>query len=207
MAENSVLTEQQYWSEVAKQSRVSEDNVLLSIWDNFDKKREIVRRILTYDLFGKDILEIGVGNGIIAASLMPAYGFSINFTITDTAKEFLKIASALLNCRNGGIAKANRLPFADASFDAVFLFDVLEHIRPEERTDSYKEIGRVLRQQGLIFINNPLTQSQHDEKFDFGMDDKDFRDMMHYTETGLYQVDTYTVLQNGYSYQFMVFCR
>lgn len=60
---------------------------------------------------------------------------------------------------------AGNLPFPDGHFDAVLMFDVLEHV-PDDRA-SLKEAGRVLRPGGLFFASVPLHPelwSVHDEK-------------------------------------------
>jgi len=48
---------------------------------------------------------------------------------------------------------AERLPFADESFDAVTLFDVLEHIPDDHR--AAEEALRVVRQGGAILVSAP----------------------------------------------------
>jgi SAM-dependent methyltransferase len=50
-------------------------------------------------------------------------------------------------------ADAIRLPFAPASFDAVFAFDVLEHVEDED--GALREIRRVLRPDGRFVLSVP----------------------------------------------------
>jgi SAM-dependent methyltransferase len=52
-----------------------------------------------------------------------------------------------------GCASADALPFRDASFDGVFLNEVLEHAESEER--SLREIYRVLRPGGVLALMSP----------------------------------------------------
>ncbi len=50
-------------------------------------------------------------------------------------------------------ADATALPFRDHTFDAVFIFDVLEHIDAEEL--ALKELGRVLKPKGRLLVTVP----------------------------------------------------
>jgi hypothetical protein len=52
-----------------------------------------------------------------------------------------------------------RLPFADASFDAVTSLDVLEHVPPVERAGHLAELARVARM--AVVLSCPLGTDEH----------------------------------------------
>ncbi len=58
----------------------------------------------------------------------------------------------------------NILPFQDAEFDIVLLTEVLEHI--PDPSNILKEIRRVLKSEGLLFITVPFFWGLHDIPFD-----------------------------------------
>ncbi|MBF0154793.1 MAG: class I SAM-dependent methyltransferase [Magnetococcales bacterium] len=79
---------------------------------------------------------------------------------------------ATAHCRQRGVrlmvaGDAQRLPFADASFDLVVAFDIFEHL-PDDQ-GSMREVWRVLRPGGHVLFNVPCFQSlfsAHDLAFD-----------------------------------------
>lgn len=63
------------------------------------------------------------------------------------------------------IADAHDLPFADASFDAVFAVAVLEHVADPFRCVA--EFQRVLAPDGLVYSATPFLQQVHMGAYDF----------------------------------------
>jgi SAM-dependent methyltransferase len=57
------------------------------------------------------------------------------------------------------LAVAQNLPFADHSFDIVFSFDVLEHVT--DPFQSARELARVLKPGGRLYIDMPFLQVEH----------------------------------------------
>tara|TARA_Y100000588_G_scaffold177714_1_gene191712 strand:- start:6018 stop:7136 length:1119 start_codon:yes stop_codon:yes gene_type:complete len=51
------------------------------------------------------------------------------------------------------------LPFKDATFDAIFSLDVLEHV--DNPFDSAAEIKRVLKPGGILYVDIPFLQAEH----------------------------------------------
>ena len=60
-------------------------------------------------------------------------------------------------------ADATRLPYEDASFDAVYSASVLEHIRDDGDLTAAQEIARVLRPGGIAAITVPYAREHRDE--------------------------------------------
>ena len=63
------------------------------------------------------------------------------------------------------IADAHRIPFADASVDAVLIQAVLEHVL--DPSTVVREIQRVLPNGGLVYAETPFLQQVHAGPYDF----------------------------------------
>ena len=63
------------------------------------------------------------------------------------------------------IADGHRLPFADASFQGVWVQAVLEHVVAPERVVA--EIARVLVDGGMVYAETPFLQPVHERAYDF----------------------------------------
>ena len=62
-------------------------------------------------------------------------------------------------------ANAECLPFRAESIDVVLLFDVFEHINDDEK--ALKELYRVLKIGGSVFMQVPFMYPVHDAPYDF----------------------------------------
>ena len=63
------------------------------------------------------------------------------------------------------VADAHRMPLPDATFDAVWIQAVLEHVLDPARVVA--EIHRVLRPGGLVYSEIPFMQEVHEGAYDF----------------------------------------
>jgi SAM-dependent methyltransferase len=102
------------------------------------------------------LLDIGCGEGQVARRAAAA-GIEV-VGLDPTVAQIDEAAR-----RGGGVdyarAEAAALPVADASFDAVVMCLVIEHIDPIEPT--IREMARILRPGGrcLLLLNHPLLQA------------------------------------------------
>ncbi len=157
-----------YWNEVAKECIDLEKKLLK---DNFDKKRTIIKELLNFDLSKEKILEIGCGCGFIGSIMGQLYGH-LDYTATDMSPVFCDMAK-ILQRRRPTEARITALPFPDKTFTVIFIFDVLEHIAPNERINGYQEINRVFKNHGHVFINTPVARGIHHPDYDHGFDHRD----------------------------------
>lgn len=100
---------------------------------------------------GKRVLEIGCGAGGMLGPLQ-RYG---SVSGLDIDHEFVSV------CKERGFehvlcGSGYELPYADASFDLVCLFDTIEHLPDDEQ--ALREVMRVLRPGGSVFVSVPAYQ-------------------------------------------------
>jgi SAM-dependent methyltransferase len=103
------------------------------------------------------LLDVGSGDGGLRRRLSGHCKY-VGLDSLATGREFY-------DARPDVYGDAARLPFRDASFDAVALLDVLEHLG--EPRISLREALRVLKPGGALYISVPCMYPLHDEPYDF----------------------------------------
>ena len=116
--------------------------------DNYVFQRSRLAYVEASRLVAGKVLEIGTGTGYGAEIIAPA---TENFTTIDKCRsEELGILPANVTFVE---AKVPPLPFADASFDYVVSFQVIEHIRNDKAF--VDEVYRVLKPGGKFIVSTP----------------------------------------------------
>lgn len=117
--------------------------------------RHELRERLLLDLFlaagpGRRILNAGAGQGTFS-QLLEERGFEV--VSSDASADCV---GHLRRLRGSAVqASLDALPFADATFDAAVLGEVLEHV--EDDRAGLREVARVLRPGGLVAISVPAN--------------------------------------------------
>jgi SAM-dependent methyltransferase len=114
----------------------------------YREKMRAIHRIAPDEAMG-EILEVGGGQGGLTKLLYP----DARVTNLDMDPRF---AEAPVNRRDGVrfiCGDATKIPFPDASFDAVTMFDVIEHVPDDAKAMS--EAWRVLRPGGALLLSTP----------------------------------------------------
>lgn len=189
---------EQYWDKVAGQRTDGKFN------DNIWKRSEIVRRILEWQPIGASILEIGVGNGLAAAVINLLTLGNIKYTGTDVSGVFADFVRKRWKLN---IVKTDAGYLPDGPFDMVWAFDTLEHVHPGKRLEAYAEINRVLANPGLIMLNVPLSESQHDMHFDFPFGSSDIAQLANACGAHIAKCERYEIPDIDRAYQFVVLQR
>ena len=106
---------------------------------------------------GLSILDLGCGTGRFAAPL--AHRFSARVVGLDLAASMLAVAAQTLGNSGAALVRgtADALPFADASFDVVFLSMTLHHIRSSP--SAIGEIWRVLKPGGKLLVRTASIET------------------------------------------------
>ncbi len=114
------------------------------------RAREIDRAFRIANHSPSRILDVGFGNGAIISAFsdrgIDSVGIEVNEGFVKKARE--QFPNTEFRHYDG-----IQFPFEDASFDTVLLNDVLEHISYHNIEQVMKEVHRVLKPAGLVYIS------------------------------------------------------
>jgi 2-polyprenyl-3-methyl-5-hydroxy-6-metoxy-1,4-benzoquinol methylase len=107
------------------------------------------------DCRDKDVLDIGCGFGWFELLALDRGASSV--TGVEPSEEGLATARRYLDDERVALrtASAIELPFDDGSFDTVVCWEVLEHLPLRSEGRAFREIFRVLRPGGALYLSTP----------------------------------------------------
>jgi SAM-dependent methyltransferase len=183
-----------YWDEhfINKGSKIGQ------VHDNLLKRCEIVRRVLRQQPIGVRVLEIGCGQGLVAAAVNLVTMGNISYIGTDVSE----VACHFVKKRWKLEAKhADILNLPHGPFNMVWAFDTLEHVHPNDRMDGYQQICQVLApENAMICLNVPLNESQHNPQFDHPFGEQDVFNLNNVCCTQIQTWEPYTIESQGLSF-------
>lgn len=107
---------------------------------------------------GEDILEIGFGSGLTFLNLNRIYkkihGLDLTCDVEQVSQVFAS-HGVYPDLKNGDVLK---MPYAEDQFDTVLLISILEHLKPHELEQAFREIKRVLKPGGQVVYGAPVER-------------------------------------------------
>lgn len=114
---------------------------------------------------GAEVLDVPAGRGRFTSRILDA-GFRL--TSADLSEPMLRSArdeaGAHANFRGAVRCDAERLPFADASFDLVLSIRFLFHVPPELRAGILREFARVSRRFVVVDVRHKYCYATHTKR-------------------------------------------
>lgn len=183
--------ESAYWQDVA--SVIFADGQFKA---NIYKVEQVVARILRHtSLIKQNVLEVGIGCGLVAGTLNMMTLGHWKYTGTDMAPMFVERAKEQFRL-NVVQTDVTHLPGEDGSYTVILCLDSLEHVHPDDREKGYAELARVAAFGCILLINMPLWEGYHSLEFDHPFGPKDFA-MLKVAGFELKNYEAYQVPNNG----------
>lgn len=118
----------------------------------FGYMRRILVEELKVDPRGKRVLDIGCGGGLLSEELArlgcDVTGIDLSQASLDAARDHVRQSALTIDYQ---LARAESLPFPDATFDVAYCCDVLEHV--DDVAAAVAEAARVLKPGGVYLFD------------------------------------------------------
>lgn len=105
---------------------------------------------------GEKVLDIGAGSGMLEEFCL-ARGVDV-YALDPGPKTIERLRARLGLGGKAAVGSSDKIPFPDASFDAVAMSEVLEHLPPDVMAASLAEVRRVLRPGGRFVGTVPCAE-------------------------------------------------
>ena len=107
---------------------------------------------------GRRVLEVGFGSGVAFPNLSETYdeihGLDLNAPVEEVTAVF-KARQIETHLRNGSVLS---MPYEDDFFDTVLLISILEHLKPSELDEAFRQVRRILKPGGQVVYGVPIER-------------------------------------------------
>jgi len=107
---------------------------------------------------GRRVLEVGFGSGVTFPNLNDAYeeihGLDLKAPVEEVGAVF-KARQIETHLRNGSVLS---MPYEDDFFDTVLLISILEHLKPSELDEAFRQVRRILKPGGQVVYGVPIER-------------------------------------------------
>lgn len=117
---------------------------------------ELLEELL--DVRDRDVLDVGCGECLLVRRLASAGARVVGLDPSAVALERARRAEPSGTSTRFVAGTAEALPFPDTSFDAVVFFNSLHHVPLESMDAALAEAARVLRPDGVLYVQEPLAE-------------------------------------------------
>jgi len=117
---------------------------------------ELLEELL--DVRDRDVLDVGCGEGLLVRRLASAGARVVGLDPSAVALERARRAEPSGTSTRFVAGTAEALPFPDTSFDTVVFFNSLHHVPLESMDAALAEAARVLRPNGVLYVQEPLAE-------------------------------------------------
>ncbi len=107
---------------------------------------------------GRDVLDVGCGEGALVRRLIAKGARAVGVEPLPGAIVQARREDASDSPARYLQGKAEALAFPDASFDVVIFFNSLHHVPVQSMDAALAEAARVLRRDGVLYVQEPLAE-------------------------------------------------
>lgn len=138
-------------------------NILINEFYNFSLRQDAIRKLCSaYIPKGARILEMGCGVGIVTKHIQKDASFVLSVDISQANVRTAGVYAAKENTKFDivDITKETEKVKSFGKFDAVLIFDVIEHIEKENYKELFAVIEDLLSEKGMVLLTYPAPQYQ-----------------------------------------------
>ncbi len=135
---------------------------LAQLTDKICIENDLFEELLS--LNGKKILELGCGKADITRLIATTgVGREVTATEVDQIQHSRNLQIDDLPNVNFFKAGSESIPFADESYDIVFMFKSFHHVPKNLMGTALKEVERILKPGGMVYISEPIFAGSYNE--------------------------------------------